>query len=120
MVRVTTCEQIFPQTETQLGFLGTAIYVFFILVNSADPRVIPETQCSFILDSGPPLAFEYPSDRTSTGYKYKQLVYSNTGLPAGDHSLEIVTDNLDHRVYVNFDYAIYTYVAFFAFHQSGF
>ncbi|KAJ2915234.1 hypothetical protein MD484_g5174, partial [Candolleomyces efflorescens] len=92
-----------------LRFNGTAIYVFFILVNSADPRVIPETECSFVLDNGPPLPFRYPSDRTSTGYKYNQLVYSNTGLPAGDHSLEIVTDNLDYRVYVNFDYALYTH-----------
>ena len=70
--------------------------------------MIPETECSFILDNGPPLRFRYDSDRTSTGYKYNQLVYSNTGLPAEDHLLEIVTDNLDYRVYVNFDYAIYT------------
>ncbi|RXW12972.1 hypothetical protein EST38_g12881 [Candolleomyces aberdarensis] len=102
-----------------MRFNGTAIYVFFVLVNSADPRVIPETQCDFVLDNGPPLSFGYDSDRESSGYKYNQLVYSNTGLPPGDHLLEIVTNNLDHRVYVNFDYAIYTYVVSFAMYFFG-
>ncbi|TFK22988.1 hypothetical protein FA15DRAFT_670996 [Coprinopsis marcescibilis] len=93
----------------QLQFQGVAIYVFFILANDGGPGTTTYTECDFILDEGEPSTFIHAPDLTTTAFLYNQSVYSRTGLPNANHTLEIVIGNGLQDVYLNFDYAIYSY-----------
>jgi len=91
----------------QLNFKGTAIYVFFILANYAGAGITTETDCDFTLDGASRGKFVHiPSN--SSDLQYNQLVFSATTLPNDNHMLLISTSGLDHNVFVNFDYAVYT------------
>ncbi|KAJ2920733.1 hypothetical protein H1R20_g16362, partial [Candolleomyces eurysporus] len=88
---------------------GSAIYIFFILVNYAGRAgVISRTDCKFVLDNGPAVSYLHMPDRSKANILYKQLVFHQTGLANTEHALEIVTEGLAYQTYVNFDYAIYT------------
>lgn len=86
---------------------GTAIYVYFII-----PQTIQytdtTTDCNFALDGGSPEHFLHTPDPSSADILYNQLVFHRTGLSNDDHSLKIYTSGLDHNVFTNFDYAVYT------------
>lgn len=89
--------------------IGTAIYVFFILANNAGPGITSTTECDFIMDNYAPVHFSHSPDMSKTDLLYNQLVYRRTGLPLGQHRLEI-SDEGNIGSYIDFDYAIYTCV----------
>lgn len=91
-----------------MQFNGTAIYVFFTLVNYQGDGVTTLTSANFSIDGEPPSAtFTYTPNMTSNAVLYKALVFSQTGLPNTLHELNISTTG-NVSMYLNFDYAIYT------------
>jgi hypothetical protein len=87
---------------------GTAIYVFFILVNHAGDGITALTLANFTLDGTNPELYQHPPDLMRTYIDYNQLVYSKQDLVNAEHTLVISTSDANYGVYVNFDYAIYT------------
>ncbi|PFH51666.1 hypothetical protein AMATHDRAFT_141958 [Amanita thiersii Skay4041] len=97
-----------------LEFPGVAIYVFFILANGGLRNgTTANTECNFTLDGVYARAFTHQPDLTSTNLEYDATAFTVTGLSNNTHQLVISTNDVDHAVFVNFDYAIYTYVAIF-------
>ena len=90
--------------------IGTAIYVFFILPNTVAPGITTQTECNFTLD-GQAAGNFFHSPSSSLDMIYNALVFSHTNLQNSDHVLNISTSGVDHDVFINFDYAIYTFVA---------
>jgi len=67
------------------------------------------TESNFILDGDPVGYFFHRPTSEPRGFSH--LVFSKTGLQNKEHSLIISsTEELDYDVFINFDYAIYTYV----------
>jgi len=98
----------FESMSIELQFTGTAIYVFFILANDQGRGIDTRTTCSFILDGEPAGDFEHkPTD--SPDLEYNALVFRNEQMTNTSHTLTIVTEGGDKHIYVNFDYAIYTF-----------
>ncbi|TFK25724.1 hypothetical protein FA15DRAFT_703499 [Coprinopsis marcescibilis] len=87
------------------NFEGTALYLFFILVNGVDG--ITYTEFDVKINGGDAGKFVHTPDPTAPGFAYQQLTYNITGLPQVNHSVEVITQG-QLRAYVNFDYAIYT------------
>ena len=87
---------------------GTAIYVFFILVNFYKGDGIPIlTSANFTVDGDVPVPFTHViSDPSASSVEYRVLVFSKTGLTSTLHTLNISTTG-SATAYVNFDYAIY-------------
>lgn len=90
-----------------MQFTGTAIYVFFTLVNYQGDGITVLTSANFSVDGEPPTTFTYTPNMTSNAVLYKSLVFSQTGLPNTLHKLNISTTG-NISMYLNFDYAIYT------------
>ncbi|KAF5373808.1 hypothetical protein D9758_000976 [Tetrapyrgos nigripes] len=98
--------------STTFTFRGicTAIYIFFILANNEGPDITTVTECNFTLDGTVVGHFLHqPNASISLVYGDDAMVFSKTGLANGNHTFQISTAGLDHNVYVNFDYAIYTF-----------
>ena len=89
---------------------GTAIYVFFILANNAGSGITALTLANFTLDGTNPELYQHPPDLMRTDIDYNQLVYSKQDLVNAEHTLVISASDANYKVYVNFDYAIYTRV----------
>ncbi|KAF8630445.1 hypothetical protein AX17_005422 [Amanita inopinata Kibby_2008] len=89
-------------TSVTLEFSGTAIYIFFILVNAT-------TECNFTLDGQPAGTFTHFPSMGTYDLIYNATAFSATGLANTAHQLVISTAGIDHNVLVNFDYAVYTY-----------
>jgi hypothetical protein len=89
--------------------IGTAIYVFLVLVPDV---LLSETICDFTLDDEQETPFRsagFPSLQSG----YSQMVYSRTDLAPREHELNIsIPFGLASPAYLNFDYAIYTYVRY--------
>ncbi|EDR06594.1 uncharacterized protein LACBIDRAFT_328857 [Laccaria bicolor S238N-H82] len=81
-----------------MQFNGTAIYVYFILANTI------VNSANFTLDSDEPELYSYQPSAT----QYNATVFFRSNLPNTLHTLNISTTGLT-PLYVNFDYAIYTY-----------
>ncbi|KAF5330548.1 hypothetical protein D9619_005238 [Psilocybe cf. subviscida] len=92
-----------------LKFQGTAIYVFFILANSAPPGITTLTAVNFTLDEQPPVSKLHAPSVLTSDFEFNAMLWSQTGLPATQHTLVVSTSGVDNDVYVNFDYAIYTH-----------
>lgn len=92
------------------SIVGTAIYVYFILANSAPPGITTMTAVNFTLDDQPPVAI-LPSPDAIRDFQYNVMLWSQTGLPLSWHTLIVSTSGLEEAAYVNFDYATYTLVA---------
>lgn len=94
-----------------LPTLGTAIFVFFTLVDNPTvyiPGITTLTAVNFTLDKMPPRQFRYTPQKTQ-GFLFQSLVFAQNDLPGGNHTLFISgPSNTDTSIYVNFDYAIYT------------
>ncbi|KAF5387139.1 hypothetical protein D9615_001526 [Tricholomella constricta] len=88
----------------ELSFKGTAIYIYFILVNSQGWAT---TACDFILDNRAAGSFVHHPSLADPDFIYHALVFSRTDLPNDDHKL-VVSVTGDDVVFINFDYAIYT------------
>ncbi|KAF9253961.1 hypothetical protein L218DRAFT_811178, partial [Marasmius fiardii PR-910] len=91
-----------------LQFEGTAVSVYFILANDLGVNgITTRTECNFTLDGV--LRKQYSHQPTSQlGLEYNVQVYNETGLENKMHMLEVSTGKLDHEVFLNFDYAMYT------------
>ncbi|KAF9261621.1 hypothetical protein L218DRAFT_869373 [Marasmius fiardii PR-910] len=97
----------------RLQFKGTAISVYFIIANNvgATSYVTATTEAKFTMDGV--FKSKYIHEPTSRlGLQYNVEVYNETGLDDSLHVLEISTGKLDHEVYIAFDHAKYTCVAF--------
>jgi len=95
-----------PDRLTNSNLAGTAIYIFFILANVTGPVTLGGTECNFTLDgAGVGHFLSQPAE-----LQYNESVFSMTGLTNEDHVFQISTSGINHRVAVNFDYAVYTYV----------
>ncbi|PFH51669.1 hypothetical protein AMATHDRAFT_58420 [Amanita thiersii Skay4041] len=93
-----------------LEFPGVAIYVFLILANrGVQEGTTTLTECNFTLDGIHAGAFSHQPDLTTVNMEYNATAFAATGLSNDTHQLIISTNDVDHDVYVNFDYAIYTF-----------
>lgn len=99
---------------------GTAVYVYFILPNNKlqPVGITRKTLCNFVMDDELIGTFEHDSDGSEV-YQYNTLVYANTTIPDGEHTmvlqmpvLVLPADELAMtRLNVIFDRAVYTYVS---------
>ncbi|KAG5653535.1 hypothetical protein H0H81_012476 [Sphagnurus paluster] len=93
----------------ELSFTGTAFYVFFILANFARAGATTETLCDFTLDGRAAGSFSH-LESANTNLDYNQLVFKRENLTNTPHKLVVSTSGVaDRDIYVNFDYAIYTF-----------
>ncbi|THV03980.1 hypothetical protein K435DRAFT_962113 [Dendrothele bispora CBS 962.96] len=92
------------------NFHGTAIYIFFILANNQGPGITTVTECNFTLDGTVVGHFLHqPSNSLDLQYRDDAMVFSKTGLSNENHTFQISTTGVNHDVFVNFDYAMYTF-----------
>ena len=90
------------------NFTGSAVYVYNILLNNlTDNTVVKLTNLSFTIDDQEPEFFTHSPDPNSDTILYNQLVYSNTALENGPHSLSMAGTG-DSATIVLFDYLVYT------------
>jgi len=94
--------------SVELQFTGTAIYVFFILANDQGEGITTTTNCDFILDGRADGKFRH-TPTTSPDLEYNALAYSNTALSNTAHNLTFETTGIERDIYLNFDYAVYTF-----------
>jgi hypothetical protein len=67
------------------------------------------TMCNFTLDNEAPESFRHtPESTTDLFYGYN--VFSKSNLTNGSHVLNINPTRESTNTYLNFDYALYTYV----------
>ena len=93
-----------PATPTvTVRFTGSAVYVFNILPNTV-PRTHTSTNISFSIDGEDVGRFARSPD-SSTTFLYNQLVYHNTILDHGPHTLVMTPAD---GTLILFDYLIYT------------
>lgn len=85
---------------TDASFTGTAIYLLNILANGY------LTDVNITLDGEFASRFTH-SSTIDEPYEYNTIVFSQTGLPYGEHSVGMSASGPDD-ITVLFDYAIYT------------
>ncbi|KAF5388896.1 hypothetical protein D9757_005057 [Collybiopsis confluens] len=90
-------------------FTGTAIYVFFILSNVSSEN--STTAANFTLDGVVEDAYRHSPDPNAPDFQFNEsaLAFAQTGLENSTHNLLISTSG-DETIFVNFDYALYTFV----------
>ncbi|KAF8209145.1 hypothetical protein K438DRAFT_1451331, partial [Mycena galopus ATCC 62051] len=88
-----------------MPFTGNAIYVFFVIPNFT-AGLASAVLCTFFIDGVAVGNFAHQSDGSGT-FAYNTLVYQNTSIPQGDHTLLIETTGADTAVII-FDYVLYT------------
>ena len=96
--------------RTNCCVTGTAIYVFFILSNTVAPGITTQTECNFTLDGQAAGSF-FHAPSSSVEFVYNALVFSRSNLQNTHHLLNISTSGVNHNVFINFDYAIYTFAS---------
>ena len=100
-----------PDRIVQLSFTGHAIYVYHTIMNIIVPGAWTSTNLTFLIDSeyaGNYLHNPTSNDSTPAVF-YQMLVYSNTALEQGEHTLQVVASG-GSAVLILFDYAMYTTV----------
>ncbi|KAJ4487574.1 hypothetical protein J3R30DRAFT_3429333 [Lentinula aciculospora] len=92
-------------------FAGTAIYIFFILANNPASGITAATAANFTLDQSLVGTFSHSPNSSAPDFQFNQsaLVFSKTGLKNISHNMVISTSGLDEDIWVNFDYALYTF-----------
>ncbi|KIK62903.1 hypothetical protein GYMLUDRAFT_164227 [Collybiopsis luxurians FD-317 M1] len=101
----------FNNMSITFKFTGTAIYIFFILANAPPPGFIATTAANFTLDGSIVGTFGHGPDPTAPDFQFNALVFSAAGLENATHEMVISTSGLtDEKIWVNFDYALYTSV----------
>ncbi|KAJ7651144.1 hypothetical protein FB45DRAFT_780465 [Roridomyces roridus] len=90
-----------------MDFTGVAIYVYFILANDEGQGVTTTTAANFSIDGTVQGDFTHVPSAT-TDVEFNALAFSHTGLSNETHSLLITTEGAGD-LYINFDYAIYTF-----------
>ncbi|KAK7032623.1 hypothetical protein VNI00_012886 [Paramarasmius palmivorus] len=97
------------EISVSLQFQGTGISVFLIVVNHLEQTGLTTlSQCNFTLDGQLQKEYVYTPD-SEPGLKYGEEAFNISGLANTSHSLKMSVGGLDHEVYLNFDYANYTY-----------
>ncbi|KAK7681919.1 hypothetical protein QCA50_014881 [Cerrena zonata] len=104
-----TYDPSIPEVSVQFSFTGIAVYVYFILANDQGASITTITQTNFTLDNELVSTFTH-NPTTSLDLDYNQLVFQQTGLANQNHTLKASISGVDHNVYINFDYANYTFV----------
>ncbi|KAF5334532.1 hypothetical protein D9611_013813 [Ephemerocybe angulata] len=100
----------FEARQISFQFTGTALYVYLTLANNCcGDGVTTLTEANFTVDDWPPLFYQHQPDMTTTEFAYQQLAFSQTGLEHKEHTFTGVIDGPKYGIYLNFDYAIYTY-----------
>ena len=92
-----------PPTTITVHFTGSAVYVFNILPNTL-PVTITLANVSFSIDGEDVGAFVH-SPEPGTSILYNQLVYHNTTLDYGPHTIVITPSSYS---LILFDYLLYT------------
>ena len=96
-----------------LCFTGISIWVFFILANNnTSPGVTSNTQCNFTLDGKLVGNFNHQPNESTYALQYNATAFTTSGLSNSQHELVISTNDFPSFSFLNFDYAIYTYVHF--------
>lgn len=90
------------------ALLGTAIWVFCVLVNTGEPYITIYSNISFELDGAPVGGFSHTPNPNATQYLYNQTVFSKTGLSNTDHTLVIAAVQGSAASLLLFDWAMYT------------
>ncbi|KAJ7651124.1 hypothetical protein FB45DRAFT_889739 [Roridomyces roridus] len=90
-----------------MDFTGVAIYVYFILANDEGQGITTTTAANFSIDGTVQGEFTHAPAAT-TDLEFNALVFSHTGLSNGTHSL-LITMGGSNDLYINFDYAVYTF-----------
>ncbi|KAI0762593.1 hypothetical protein C8Q74DRAFT_1220516 [Fomes fomentarius] len=97
-------ESIYPPSATQpntasLTFEGVGVYVFCIIAGDANMR--------FVLDGRSVGQYSHALSNP-TAYAYNVLVYSNSTLPAGQHTIQIQNGSPGNQSLALLDYIVYT------------
>ncbi|KAG9308415.1 hypothetical protein JVU11DRAFT_11903 [Chiua virens] len=93
--------------KIEFTFIGSALYIFFILANSV-PDATTLTDLDFYMDDIPVGTYVH-SPTTSTDYQYNVPVYVNKSVTPGKHTIMIEPVNSPgDSVLMLFDYLIYT------------
>ena len=103
---------IFPD-PTLLYFAGVAIWIFFILPNANDlpSGITSNTALNFTLDGLLVHTYLSPQPNENTPpFQYNVCGYSGEDYSNVNHTMVISTNDYPINTYVNFDYAVYTYV----------
>lgn len=93
-----------PTTIT-VHFTGSAVYVFNIVPNTLPNSTITLANITFSIDGSDPYAFFRQPDPNSNTIMYNQLVYRNTVLEDGPHTLTMTVCPYSLAL---FDYLLYT------------
>ncbi|KAF9037905.1 hypothetical protein BDP27DRAFT_1435522 [Rhodocollybia butyracea] len=93
------------------NFTGTAVYVFFILANIPASLATATTAANFTLDGALVGNFTHAPDLSLPDFQFNEnaLAFSTSGLENATHQMVISTSGLDEHIFVNFDYALYTF-----------
>ncbi|KAF9030411.1 hypothetical protein BDP27DRAFT_1246162 [Rhodocollybia butyracea] len=91
-------------------FTGTAVYIFFILVNRPANQVTATTAVNFTLDGSLIGNFNHSPNSTLPEFQFNAnaLAFSTTGLKNASHRMVISASSPRESIFVNFDYALYT------------
>ncbi|KAF9065708.1 hypothetical protein BDP27DRAFT_1228605 [Rhodocollybia butyracea] len=91
-------------------FIGTAVYIFFILVNNPASQITATTAANFTLNGALVGNFTHAPDPLLPDFQFNEsaLAFSTSGLENSTHQMVISTSGLDVSIFVNFDYALYT------------
>ncbi|KAH7874868.1 uncharacterized protein C8R40DRAFT_1170977 [Lentinula edodes] len=94
-------------------FIGTAIYIFFILSNDPNPGISTSTLANFTLDGTLVSTFSHSPNSSSSApsfyFNESALAFSETGMKNSSHQMVISTSGLSSNYWLNFDYALYTF-----------
>ncbi|KAF9065715.1 hypothetical protein BDP27DRAFT_1154044, partial [Rhodocollybia butyracea] len=91
-------------------FIGTALYIFFILVNhTSSSKVTATTVANFTLDGTLVGNFTHSPNSTLPDFQFNEtaLVFSTFGLENATHQMVISASSPEESIFVNFDYALY-------------
>ncbi|PFH51673.1 hypothetical protein AMATHDRAFT_58422 [Amanita thiersii Skay4041] len=98
----------YGHTSVTFDFIGSAIYVFFTIVDDARVEITSKTECNFTVDGNIVGYYNHDPDLKNPAFHYQQLVFQKDDLSPGHHTFSIVTSDVPYHVYINFDYAMYT------------
>ncbi|KAL0950650.1 hypothetical protein HGRIS_007438 [Hohenbuehelia grisea] len=90
-----------------IPFTGSAVYVYCILGHTHEgPNT--NTDMTFFLD-GQQVGIFQKTPTGATNYDFNTLVYSNTSIPHGPHTLSLENGHLGNKSLVILDYVVYSH-----------
>ncbi|KAF7430962.1 hypothetical protein PC9H_006677 [Pleurotus ostreatus] len=94
------------RSAVSFPFSGTAVFVYCILANNLT-GITTLANYSFFLDGAEVGRFIHVPENGSD-FQYNVLVYSNTSVPNGNHTFQLLADSNVSDTLILFDYAQYT------------